>query len=211
MSPHLVRVAKEVYGYTNVKYMIAGHSAWQAGINPYYTEPEFLKMAQDEGVSHILVDLRSPEKANKEHIKGALNYPMDSIEDLHDDLPGNQKKAARIIYYSDNDSDTLQAHGILRANGWENGYILNGGINAWKAKGYSLVSNQLQTEITFKKSPLPGAMSISEYEKLAINKPQDTVIVDVRAPGEYMKSMVPGATMFCFSRNRKIPLVELTS
>jgi rhodanese-related sulfurtransferase len=193
MSPHFARLAKEVYGYKNVKYMVEGHMAWQAGINPYFTEPEFLKMAQEEGLSHILVDVRSPEKARQAHIRGAVNYPLSKVKDLNKALPGNQKKLARIIYYSDNQDEAVQAHRIMRANGWENGYILNGGLAAWQAKGYPLEQDKLQTEIAFKWTPLPGAMFIPEYEKVVAEKAADTIIVDVRSPGEYMKSMVPGA------------------
>ena len=199
MSPHFARLAKEVYGYKNVKYMVAGHSTWQGGINAYYTEPEFLKMALDEGLSNILIDLRSPEKARKEHISGAVNYPLGdnpqvAMEKLHKALPGKQKGTARIIYYSDNIDEAVQAHEILRANGWKNGYVLNGGIDAWKAKGYPLASNSLKTEISFKWTPLPGAMFKDEFEKLAGKTPSDTIILDTRSPAEYMKSMVPGAT-----------------
>ena len=198
MSPHLARVAKEVYGYKNVKYMVAGHSSWQAGINAYYTEPEFLKMALDEGISNILIDLRSPEKARREHIRGAVNFPMGdnpqaAMQKLSKALPGKQKGSARIIYYSDNMDEVVQAHRIMRANGWKNGYILNGGINAWKAKGYPLESNSLKTEVSYKWTPLPGAIFKEEFEKLAVNTPSDTIILDVRSPSEYMKSMVPGA------------------
>ncbi len=198
MSPHFARVVKEVYGYKNVKYMVAGHGTWQEGINPYYTEPEFLKMAQDEGMSYTLVDLRSPAKAKREHIRGAISFPLggDSLtamSDLDDALPRKHKKKARIIYYSDNPEEAVLAHKIMRINGWENGYILNGGIAAWKVKGYPVESGPLSTGISYKKTSLPDAMSIPDYEKIVLHRPANTVIVDVRSPGEYMKSMVPGA------------------
>jgi rhodanese-related sulfurtransferase len=198
MSPHFVRVAKEIYGYKNVKYMVEGHGTWQAGINPYYTEPEFLKMAQDEGISHVLVDLRSLEKARRSHIKGAVNFPMgdDSLAAMKklDKALGKAKKNARIIYYSDDTEEAALAHRIMRINGAKNGYILNGGVDSWKAKGYPLESGKLETEIAYKWTRLPGAMFIPEYEKLIQNKPSDTIIVDVQSPGEIMKSgKVPGA------------------
>ena len=62
MSPHFARLAKEIYGYKNVKYMVEGHMTWEEGINPYYTEPDFLKMAIDEGLSYVLIDLRGSGK-----------------------------------------------------------------------------------------------------------------------------------------------------
>jgi rhodanese-related sulfurtransferase len=194
MSPHFARVAKEVYGYKNVKYMVAGHHAWQEDILPYYTEPEFLKMAQDEGLPLVLVDVRTPEKARHEHIKGAVNYPVSKLKELYDALPSD-KKNTRIIYYSDNEDEAVLVHKAMRANGYENGYILNGGLAAWKARGYPTESNKLQTKIPAELplKRLPGAMSIAEYEKIVLNRPADTIIVDVRSPSEFMKSMVPGA------------------
>ncbi|MBU0675896.1 MAG: hypothetical protein KJ950_14760 [Proteobacteria bacterium] len=202
MSPHFARVAKEVYGYKNVKYMVAGHMTWQSGINAYYTEPEFLKMAQDENLAHILVDLRSPDKAAKEHIKGAVSFPAgDNLEDaaraLSKALSKKQKKSARIIYYSDDPEVAERFHLTMRANYVEDGYILNGGIAAWKTKGYPVASGPMGDKITYEgKTTLPGAMTIPDFEKIARSIPDDTVVVDVRSPSEWSKTgIVPGALL----------------
>ena len=180
--------------------MVAGHKTWQGAINAYYTEPEFVKIAQEEGIAHILVDLRSTDKATKGHIKGAVGFPVDGdlndvAMELNDALPQNNKKDARIIYYSDDPSVANSMMRIMRANYWENGYILNGGIQAWQAKGYSVASGPLSDKITYEgKNTLPGAISIPDFETIAKNTPADTVILDVRAPSEWTKTgIVPGA------------------
>lgn len=200
MSPHFTRVVKEVYGFKNVKYMVAGHKTWQEGINAYYTEPEFLKMVQAENIAHILVDLRSPEKATKEHIKGAVNFPAEddlvaAAQKLNDALPQKHKKDARIIYYADDPEVAEQMMRTMRANYWQNGYILNGGIKAWKAKGYATESGPLAAKISYEgKTTLPGAMSIPDFEKIVRAPHADTVILDVREPAEWIKTgIVPGA------------------
>lgn len=200
MSPHFTRVVKTVFGYKNVKYMVAGHKTWQEGINAYLTEPEFVKMVQDEGIAHILVDLRSAEKAGKGHIKGAVNFPADkdfveAAQDLNDTLPQEHKKDARIIYYSDDPEVAENMMKTMRANYWENGYILNGGIQSWQEKGYPLQKGTPADEITYKgKKTLPGAMSIPDYEKIAKATPADTIIVDVRSPSEWTRTgIIPGA------------------
>lgn len=200
MSPHFARVAKEVYGYTNVKYMVAGHKTWQQGINAYETEPEFLKMAQDEGIAHILVDLRTPEKAMKEHIKGAVSFPaednlVEAAKGLSDALSKKLKKEARIIYYADDPKVAEQMHKTMRANYVEGGYILNGGIKAWKAKGYAVEKGPLSAKVSYEgKTALPGSMKNGEFEKIALVSNPDTVIVDVRSPSEWEKTgIVPGA------------------
>lgn len=202
MSPHFARVAKEVFGYTDVRYMVAGHMTWQSTINAYYTEPEFLKMARDENLAHILVDLRSPAKAAKAHIKGAVSFPAeDNLNEAAEALRGafskKLKKSARIIYYGDDPAVAEKMHRTMRANYVENGYILNGGFKAWKAKGYPVVTGSLSDKITYEgKTTLPGAMSIPDFEKIARAIPSDTVIVDVRAPSEWLKTgVVPGAML----------------
>ena len=200
MSPHFARVAKEVYGYKNVKYMVAGHKTWQQGINAYYTEPEFVKMAQDENVAHILVDLRSSQKASKEHIKGAVNFPAEdnlaeAAEELSASLSKKLKKSARVFFYADDPAVAERMQLTMRANYLENGYILNGGIKAWKAKGYPVVSGSLDSKISYEgKNTLPGSMSIPDFEKVARNTPADTVVLDVRSPSEWTRTgIVPGA------------------
>jgi len=200
MSPHFARVAKEVYGYKDVHYMVAGHKTWQGTINPYYTEPEFLKIAQEEGLAHILVDLRSPATARREHIKGAVNFPaednfLEAAHNLSKVLSKKLKKKARIIYYADDPEVAVEMHRTMRANYVQEGYILNGGIAAWKAKGYPTVSGQLAGKISYKgKTILPGALSIKDFEQIVTSPHSDTVVVDVRSPGEWLKTgIVPGA------------------
>jgi rhodanese-related sulfurtransferase len=77
----------------------------------------------------------------------------------------------------------------------ENGYILNGGISAWKGKGYPVASNGLVAKITYEgTTALPGSMTIPDFEKIARDIPADSIIIDVRAPSEWQKfGVVAGA------------------
>lgn len=189
MSPHFYRVVKEIYGYKNVHAFYAGFPTWQKTGHPVISEPEFLKFLMDEGASYILVDLRSPEKAKKSHIPGAVNYPASDIKNLFKNLPDNQKdkKKARIIYYSDNMKDSKLAHRTMRVNGYDKGYILNGGIQGWIDKGYPVANNSLKTEIVYEHKALPGVISINEFRKLEKERPSNKVILDVRSAGEVIK------------------------
>ena len=201
MSPHFTRVVKEVYGYKNVRYMVAGHKTWQGTISAYYTEPEFLKMAQDENIAHVLVDLRSTAQAKKEHFRGAVNFPVgddlnSGVKALRDGLKAAKiKYDARIIYYADDRDVAERVHRTMRANYWKNGYILNGGIKAWKAKGYPVETGSPAATISYEgKTTLPGATSLANLEKIALATPPDTVILDVRSPGEWESTgIVPGS------------------
>ncbi len=203
MSPHFTRVVKEVYGYEDVRYMVAGHKTWQATINPYYTEPEFLRMAQQHGLAHVLVDLRPAARAAAGHIAGAVNFPAETdlvaaAKALDAALEeAGIKKNARIIYYGDDDRVTRAFHDTMHANSWNNGYILNGGMAAWRAKGYPVDHGPLAAKPVYEGTTvLPGAMSMSEFEKIALHTPPDTVIIDTRSPAEWKKTgVVPGALL----------------
>lgn len=194
MSPHFTRVVKELLGYKNAKYMLAGHKVWEEAMYPWYCEPEFVKMAIDEGIPHILVDLRSEEKAAKEQIPGAFSYPLNQIKELYNNLPDDRKKT-RIILYSDNSEEAVKAYSILKANMYEKVSILNGGIGAWKTKDYPVESNKIRKQMpnTLPDKLLPGAITVAEFKKIALNTPHDTVIIDVRSPDEYLEGAVPGA------------------
>lgn len=192
MSPHFYRVVKEVYGYKNVKAFYSGFPAWQKTALPIYTEPEFLKLMLDEKGAYVLVDLRSREEAEKEHIPGAVNYPMDELKDLYNDLPSD-KKVTRIIYYSDNKQDAEIAHRTMRINGYDRGYILNGGIQAWKRKGYPTAHNKLADEIDYEYHYLPGVVDDIEFKEVVAGKHPEKVILDVRDPSEVYKGSITGS------------------
>ncbi|MDZ7641524.1 MAG: rhodanese-like domain-containing protein [Desulfurivibrio sp.] len=176
--------------------MVEGITTWRNGINPVLTSPAWLKMAQETGAPHILVDVRRASEARKAHIPGALNYPVTEMEKLDAALEkaGNNKKQTKIIFYSYGDREATTAHRIMRANGWEKARILDGGIHDWGMEGYATAQNQLARKVpTFKWQPPAGAIYRQKFEKLAADTPADTVILDVRSPKEYMASMVPGA------------------
>lgn len=191
MSPHFYRTVKEIFGYKNVHAFYAGFPAWQKTGHTVYTEPEFLKMMLDHNGAYVLVDLREPEAAAKTHIPGAVNYPMSELRELYNDLPAD--KNARIIYYSDNDADARRAHRTMRINGYNRGYVLNGGIQAWMNKGYPVAHHQLKDEIEYSYRLLPGVVDAKEFKAVAAGKEPGKVILDVRSAGEVIKGQITGS------------------
>ncbi len=187
MSPNFYRVLTEGYGYKNVKMFAAGFPAWRNTALPVYTEPEFLKYVMDKGKpnSYILIDLRSRQKAQKEHIPGAINFPANFVEALYNALPSDRN--ARIILYSDNMKEAESVMRTLRINVFNTVSVLNGGIEAWKAKGYPTTSDSLASKIEYKASILPGRISVEEFKEIVKNMPPDKVVLDVRRPDERVK------------------------
>lgn len=184
MSPNFYRVLTEGYGYKNVKMFTAGFPAWRTTGLPVHTEPEFLKYVMDNGKpnSYVLIDLRSKEKASKEHIPGAANFPASFVEALYNALPSDRK--ARIILYSDNMKEAESVMRVLRINAYDVVSVLNGGIETWKAKGYPTASNSLLSKIEYKPAILPGRISVEEFKSIVKNIPPDKIVLDVRRPDE---------------------------
>jgi rhodanese-related sulfurtransferase len=187
MSPNFYRVLTEGYGYKNVKMFASGFPAWRTTGQPVHTEPEFLKYVMDNGKanSYILIDLRSKDKAEKEHIPNAANFPAAFVEALYNALPSDHK--ARIILYSDNMKEAESVMRTLRINAYDVVSVLNGGIDAWKKKGYPTASNSLLTKIDYKAALLPGRISVDEFKGIVKNIPADKIVLDVRRPDERAK------------------------
>jgi len=187
MSPGIYRVLTEGLGYTNVKMFAGGMPLWAGTSQALHTEPEFLQYLQDNAKpdAYVLVDLRSPEQAAKEHIPNAVNLPGTDMKAVFEALPGDKK--ARIILYAGTMAEADQARRTLAVNNFTEVSALTGGIEAWKAKGYPVAANALRTAIEYKKQLLPGRVSVDEFKKIVAEQPADKVLLDVRRPDERAK------------------------
>lgn len=82
----------------------------------------------------MFIDIRSFDEYTAEHIKQAINIPLERLST--DALPVNDTRP--VVYYcrsggrTANNAGTLQAHARGR-----NAFIIDGGIIAWKAAGFS--------------------------------------------------------------------------
>lgn len=87
----------------------------------------------DHGVS--LIDIRSPNDANRESIPGARNVPMHQLpwelESLH--------KSQLVVLYCQIGMRSAQACAYFSVNGFDNVHNLRGGIQAWKSSGLAMV------------------------------------------------------------------------
>lgn len=193
MSPNFARVLLEGYGYKNVRMFASGFPTWRNTGEPVYTEPEFVKYVMDSGQkdSQVLVDLRSVDKAKAEHIPGAVNLPASNAKALWEAMPSDKK--ARIILYSDNMAEAEKAMRALRVNAYDVVSVLNGGIKAWKDKGYPVAANGLVAEVKYKKQLIPGQIGVDEFKAIVKNIPADKLVLDVRRPDERAnRGKIPG-------------------
>ena len=73
----------------------------------------------------ILIDVRTSEEYNREHIPNAVNIPLDQIDTIGYD------KASKIIVYCQTGMRSRQAIQTLVDMGYTNLYDLDGGLLNW--------------------------------------------------------------------------------
>jgi rhodanese-related sulfurtransferase len=135
--------------------------------------------------AYVLVDLRSKEAATAGHIKGAVSIPEAELAAAKDKFP--EKKSAPVILYSD-DQASANAFALVRGWGYKNTTVLRGGAGAWDGKFFQ---GDPGSKIVYVKKLKPGQISIEEFKKIATDKPQDKLILDVRDAG--LEGYIPGA------------------
>jgi rhodanese-related sulfurtransferase len=96
----------------------------------YFSPDEVAHMIVSKDPSLVLIDVRSEDEYEKYHLEGAINIPLSSLlEDqwrdyLNQDLRYN-------VFYSNGTVNANQAWMLCRQLGYENNYVLQGGLNYW--------------------------------------------------------------------------------
>jgi rhodanese-related sulfurtransferase len=85
------------------------------------------KKIMDEGVPHVLLDVRQGWETRKAKMSGALHIPLTDLIDHIDELEKKQK----IIVYCHHGIRSLNACFFLRELGFEDVLSLAGGVEAW--------------------------------------------------------------------------------
>jgi CRP-like cAMP-binding protein/rhodanese-related sulfurtransferase len=100
------------------------------------TEPR-AEMVRHESATYILIDARPTVFFNERHIKGAINMPYAMFDLMYLMLSEKIDSAEKIIVTGHTISgryDQLAAQKLIM-NGYENVYVLKGGLRAWVKKG----------------------------------------------------------------------------
>jgi rhodanese-related sulfurtransferase len=92
----------------------------------------------------VLVDIRGANEYAREHIAGAHCLPLSAISGA---FLSSYPKDAPIIFHCQSGNRTKQAENKFLSLGFDNVYILEGGMNAWKKYGNTTATN--------KNEPLP--------------------------------------------------------
>lgn len=96
----------------------------------YYSPEEVASILIQKDPEFQLIDVRSQDEFEKFSLPNAINIPLTDIlsEDYRDILDQDIK---RNIIFSNGTIDANQAWMIMSQLGWENNYIMEGGLNYW--------------------------------------------------------------------------------
>ncbi len=102
-------------------------------------EPRDLKRRLDDG-SVVLIDIREADEFAREHIIGARLAPLSGF-DRHD-FDQDHDKAA--VFTCKSGNRTAANASRIIAKGFREAYVLNGGLDGWKAAGLPTHLNRSQ-------------------------------------------------------------------
>ncbi len=113
---------------------------YRLGAAEMLTEVQYgAEMIQPEDLAHWiitrdpsiqLIDVRTPEEYDKFHLDGAINIPFTEVlNEEYADITDQDVKMN--ILYSNGSLYAHQTWMILRQLGYENNYVLQGGLNYW--------------------------------------------------------------------------------
>lgn len=96
---------------------------------------EEAKSLVESNFSLIILDVRTREEFESDHIGGAILIPVSELEDRLDEL----SKEEELLIYCRTGNRSSNSVNILKANGYTKIFHMNDGITAWTQAGYPTV------------------------------------------------------------------------
>ena len=99
----------------------------------FVTPAEAFKARYNQAMNPIYIDVRSEADFNLYYIEGAINIPVERIEEVVPILLTEPATNSVFILMSNDEIAAVKAWKVLVASGLSNSYILEGGVNNWIA------------------------------------------------------------------------------
>ncbi len=190
-SPASAAIARDL-GYTKVMVYHEGEPEWTKAGLPAYSDDDFIVNG-----NVVVIDLRSPESAQKGRIKGAYNISREDLFRRLDDVARN----APLVLYGEQEPEEVVAE--LREEGFNFVSLVKGGYEGWSKRGGAIETGPIyNTEIRWVRQLGKGEVSLEDFRKAASGADPDAVIVDARTKEEV-------ARLGRFRNTINIPLDEI--
>ena len=99
----------------------------------FVTPAEAFKSKYNQSMNPVYLDVRSESDYNLYHVEGAVNVPLDDIEDVIPVLLSEPPANTVFIVMSNDETAAVSAWKMLVASSVPNVYVLEGGVNHWIA------------------------------------------------------------------------------
>jgi rhodanese-related sulfurtransferase len=97
----------------------------------FITPAEAFKAKYNQGMKPVYLDVRPESDYNLYHIEGAVNVPLERLEEVIPLLLSEPPANTVFVVMSNDETAAVQAWKTLSADGVPNVYILEGGVNNW--------------------------------------------------------------------------------
>ncbi|MBK8026710.1 MAG: rhodanese-like domain-containing protein [Chloroflexi bacterium] len=155
----IAKIFMDLLGYTNVRNLSGGVSAWKAAELPLVGVPfdlasslteyvagmpetfnairvDDLKTELDSGAELFVLDVRTVDEYTEGHIEGAVNVPLNELTDHLDVLPALD---APFVVVCGSGHRSALAMTALNLLGYSNARSMLSGMSSWTAKEYPVV------------------------------------------------------------------------
>jgi len=159
----------------------------------------------EETPDHQLIDLRTPEEYESEHLPGAANIYILS-ETFLEDIGKLDKDKPTMAYYrpyglpmpmgfprpNETMELTIGAHTLFKELGFREAYIIKGGVIAWKYEGLPTIKGTDTAAKGTREAVFVDSITAAETFALMEENPE-YVLIDTRTPREFASEHLPGA------------------
>jgi rhodanese-related sulfurtransferase len=90
----------------------------------------------DEKDDLVILDVRTVTEYESGHLEGAINIPVEGLSQRLSELDPKDE----ILVYCRTGNRSTNAVRILKTNGFEKLYHMDGGITAWRNEGFPVIS-----------------------------------------------------------------------
>ena len=106
---------------------------------PPYVTPAMVQSWQEHGTPVTFLDVRASDEFSASHVPGAINIASDQVASLAETL---SRDHPLVVYCIHSTHRAPEAAKTLQRLGFQNAYVLEGGIVAWQAGGLTILASQ---------------------------------------------------------------------
>ncbi len=140
---------------------------------------------------HYALDVRLPEEYAAGHIAGSVSLPGGQIALAGDEIAAINQ--AQIVMISDTGVRAKITGSYARQIGYPNVSVLDGGLDAWRASGHRLATDEESPEVPGLAAARGQTRSMSPDALNALRDNENLLLIDVKGSGDYALEHIAGS------------------